>query len=474
MQSKGQTGIHTLTIHVPNRRIQTITLEHGRKYTLGRDESSDIVPEQSCVSRRHAILTAGEPPTIVDVGSRNGTSVDGQLLAPQTACPLRVGSVVLMGTVALFVSRELCSSGVRPVNPVRTGANDEESTRVHGVRPVVRDRGMLQLYAFAQQIAASSATVLITGETGVGKELMAQAIHRNSPRASRELVALNCAAIPESLIESELFGYQRGAFSGAVGAKPGLFETAHRSTFLLDEVGELPLSAQAKLLRVLETGDVSRLGAVRPTRVDVRVVAATNRHLSAEVARGAFRADLYYRLNGLTISIPPLRERPDDIEELARHFAASCAPGVGLEFSKAAVAALRAHTWPGNVRELKSVVQRAVLVNMGGLVEPIDLMFDVAPSTGSGSVLEQGDGEPATADTTDQRIFSPDDISATAVRAELERHEHRRIKETLARTAGNQTEAASLLGISRRTLMNRMDRLGISRPRKGARRSGDD
>jgi len=314
--------------------------------------------------------------------------------------------------------------------------------------------------------------VLITGETGVGKELIAHTVHGNSLRSQRELVVLNCAAIPEGLVESELFGYERGAFSGAVSPKPGLFEVAHGSTLFLDEIGELPLSVQAKLLRVLETGDVSRLGSVRPTRVDVRIVAATNRHLPTEVARGAFRADLYYRLNGVTLWIPPLRERPDDIEALARHFAEKCSTGVGLEFGKEALDALLAHPWPGNVRELKSVVERAVLIARGGVVAPPDLMLDAAPNALPIGTPEQA-GE-VTAEIQDCARFSPEELPTGAVRAEIERRELRRTKEALERTAGNQTEAARLLGISRRTLMNRMDRLGISRPRKSLGRSGAD
>lgn len=476
--SEPQSEAYALTIHVPGQDDRTVILEGDKTYTLGRDETSDIVLDDSCVSGRHAVLTASEPPTIVDIGSRNATYVDGRRLPIEEPCRLQLGSLLKMGSASLRLTRsDWRSSGVR--RAAALGAEDRrpDAPVEQGIRPVVRDQGMQQLYAFARQIAASSASVLITGETGVGKELMAQAIHRNSPRASRELVVLNCAAIPEGLVESELFGYERGAFSGAVGVKPGLFETAHGSTFFLDEVGELPLSVQAKLLRVLETGEVSRLGAVRSTRVDVRIVAATNRHLPTEVTRGQFRADLYYRLNGLAISIPPLRERPEDVEELTRHFAASA--GSALEFSEAAMAALRAYAWPGNVRELKSVVERVALVNRGGVVEPADLMLDATPSAllacaaaWSGGQAS-GDGERDAQSATPER-FSPEEVPTAMVRAELERRELRRTKEALARTAGNQTEAARLLGISRRTLMNRMDRFGISRPRKGSGRTGDD
>lgn len=477
--SDTQAATYVLTIQVPGQAIRTVTLDGDKTYTLGRDGASDIVLDDSCVSNRHAIITASEPPTIIDIGSRNATYLDGQRLPTKQACPVRIGGVLKVGGTSLTLTRgEWRSSGVRRVVTSVADGSGAKVPAEHLVRPVVRDQGMLELYAFARQIAPSLARVLITGETGVGKELMAQAIHISSPRASRQLVVLNCAAIPEGLVESELFGYERGAFSGAVGAKPGLFETAHESTFFLDEVGELPLPVQAKFLRVLETGEVSRLGAVRPTRVDARIVAATNRHLPAEVARGTFRADLYYRLNGLTISIPPLRERPEDIEELAKYFAATVR--TGLKFSEDALAALRAYAWPGNVRELKSVVERVALVNQGGEVQSTDLMLEQTPSALLASAAEQSGGNSAEGDSeVDARTdtyerFLPEELPTAVVRAELERRELRRTKEALERTAGNQTEAARLLGISRRTLMNRMDRFGISRPRKGAGRADDD
>src|SRR5512133_32640 len=473
IQPEGNTGVYALTIHIPDLQVQTITLEHGKQYTVGRDESADIVLAHPCVSGRHAIVTASEPPSILDLGSRNGTYAAGHRLAPQKSCSLRVGSVVRMGGVSLFVAQgEWRKSGVRRAKSFGRESNGARNSGASNVHPAVFGQAMQQLHDLAKQIAPSSSSVLITGETGVGKELMAQAIHSNSLRARRELVVLNGAAIPEGLVESELFGWERGAFSGAVGPKPGLFEVAHGSTFFLAGIGELPLSVQAKLLRVLETGEVSRLGAIRPTRVDVRIVAATNRHLPTEVARGAFRADLYYRLNGLTLWIPPLRERTDDIEPLARHFAERCTNGTGLEFSPEALEALLTHPWPGNVRELKSVVERAALIARGGVVAPSDLMLDDAPHSLPVSAPEPP-GE-VTAEIEGCDRFSHEELPTGAVRAEIERRELRRTKEALDRTAGNQTEAARLLGISRRTLMNRMDRLGIRRPRKGPGRSGVD
>jgi transcriptional regulator with PAS, ATPase and Fis domain len=333
---------------------------------------------------------------------------------------------------------------------------------------------MLELYAFARKVAKSSLNVLVTGETGAGKELLAQAIHESSWRGQRPLVTLNCAALPENLVESELFGYERGAFSGAAAAKPGLFEVADGSTIFLDEIGELPLQVQAKLLRVLEMREVQRLGAVRPTRVDVRVVAATNRHLSELVAAGSFRADLFYRLNGLTLSIPALRERPDDIEALALHFAAQ-ASGHSVRLTPAARELLRTHAWPGNVRELKSVLERAMLVCHKEELDAADLDLESTNTLPKIPVALPLPGKPDTPprDSEDKEPFTAEEVPTNLVRAELERRERRHIKEALERTGGNQSEAAVLLGISRRTLMNRMDRYGMNRPRKGGRRGED-
>ncbi|MGC4064742.1 MAG: sigma-54-dependent Fis family transcriptional regulator [Polyangiaceae bacterium] len=320
----------SLTIQVPGREVRTIRLEDGITYAFGRHESADIVLDHPTVSGHHATLTMGESPTLVDVGSFGGTYVDGNRLSAHEPFVIRGSCAITLGSVSLSFGRpDLRVSGVRRAASLAMDPKEAPLGSSPDIAPVIRNDGMKQLYALAQLVAPAAVSVLVTGETGVGKELLAQAIHRYSARAHRELVVLNCAAIPESLVESEMFGYERGAFSGAVGSKPGLFEAANGSTLFLDEVGELPLSVQAKLLRVLETGEVPRLGALRPTRVDVRIVAATNRNLLDEIARGAFRSDLYYRLNGLTISIPPLRERPDDIEVLARHFAGGGTAGTG-------------------------------------------------------------------------------------------------------------------------------------------------
>jgi transcriptional regulator with GAF, ATPase, and Fis domain len=338
------------------------------------------------------------------------------------------------------------------------------------------DPKLRELHATAIQVASSDVSVLILGETGVGKELFARAIHEHSRRRDRPLYTVNCAAIPENLVESELFGHKRGAFSGAVTSKPGLFEAAHDSTLLLDEIGELPRTVQAKLLRVLEMGEVVRLGAVRSTRVDVRIVAATNRDLAQEIANGNFRADLFYRLNGMTLAIPPLRERPDDIPVLAAHFAARCVGGETNRLTDDALKALMQHPWPGNVRELRSVVERAVVLAGGGLIDASRLTFDPPPLGPEHTVditVGRTDLMPMTqADVpaSSGAAFRPQESSTGAVArelaAELDKRERRRIREALERAGGNQKDAASLLGISRRTLINRLERYGIARPRK--------
>ncbi len=338
---------------------------------------------------------------------------------------------------------------------------------------------MKDLHSLIKRVAASSVSVLILGETGVGKELFARAIHDNSSRRESRLITLNCAAIPENLVESELFGFERGAFSGAVASKPGLFEVADKSTLFLDEIGELPRAIQPKLLRALETGEVSRLGSIRTARVDVRIVAATNRDISNEVAAGTFRPDLFYRLNGMTVKIPPLRDRPGDIVALAEHFASRVAPDGSAILTADTLSALKTYGWPGNVRELRAVVERAVLLAQGSPIEPAHLLFDtpaapvntphplasmVAPASYSAGSTAPSRG--AREDGSFPHDERPTGAVAAELKAELAMREQRRIRNALERAGGNQTDAAKLLGISRRTLINRIEQYGIARPRK--------
>ncbi|HZU37436.1 MAG TPA: sigma 54-interacting transcriptional regulator [Gemmataceae bacterium] len=298
---------------------------------------------------------------------------------------------------------------------------------------VTRSPAMLHLVEQAQRIARSKAAVLIEGESGTGKELIARLIHAASPRADKPLVAVNCAALSESLIESELFGHEKGAFTGAEDSRPGRFELADGSTLLLDEISEIPVRLQAKLLRLLEEEAFERVGGRQSLRVDVRIVATTNRHLSEELARGNMRRDLYYRLAVVSLCLPPLRERREDVMPLAEHFLAcyrqeGATPLHGI--TSAALKLLTAHHWPGNVRELRNVLHRACLLASGSMLTPADLPPFEEPVNGPG-------GLPGTS------------------LAEVERH---LILKTLRELNGNRTATARRLGVTTRTLLNKLNR----------------
>ena len=322
--------------------------------------------------------------------------------------------------------------------------------------PGTRDPAMQELIALADRIAAGEISVLILGETGVGKEVLAEEIHRRSARASGPFLRLNCAALSEPLLESELFGHERGAFTHAVAAKPGLLETADGGTVFLDEIGELPLNLQVKLLRVIEEKRVLRVGAIKPRRLDVRFVAATNRDLESLVEHGLFRADLYYRLAAATLKIPPLRERPADIEPLARQFldAASCHLGRIPSLTDDAVELLRRHPWPGNIRELRNVVERAVLLCGDGPIAPTHLPVGRMRDQATRSVRTQGPPSASRAAPVDTTRESDDERS--------------HVLAVLAASGGNQSRTARELGISRGALIRRLERWGVARPRKSS------
>jgi DNA-binding NtrC family response regulator len=301
-------------------------------------------------------------------------------------------------------------------------------------------------------LAKADASLLITGESGTGKEVLARHIHARSKRARGPFVALNCAALPETLLESELFGHEKGAFSGAVAARKGKFEQAEGGTLLLDEIGEMDPRLQAKLLRVIQEKEVDRLGGTAPVKVDVRLLAATHRDLAAEVANGRFREDLFFRLNVLALHIPPLRDRTADILPLAAHFAARYAQANGLpsrSLSPAAVAALLAHPWPGNVRELENCLHRAVLLAEGSIgPEAIEL---IRPRRAPDPVA--ADAPPTPAPTPSP--IQPGRVAALVGR-KMEEVEQELIIETLSHCLGNRTRAAEILGISIRTLRNKL------------------
>src|SRR5213083_1095149 len=304
---------------------------------------------------------------------------------------------------------------------------------------IAESRAMRQALELVARVAEHKTTVLITGERGTGKEVIAQAIHRASPRAAAPFVAINCAAIPESLLESELFGHVRGAFTGASADKAGLFEQADGGTLLLDEIGELPLPLQAKLLRVLQESEIRRVGDQRTRRVDVRLLAATAKELAAEAAAGRFREDLFDRLNVITIHLPPLAERRADIKPLARHFATRLAGRLGraVVLSDDTLAWLEAQRWPGNVRELEHAIERAAVLADHELLEPADFRKEPLPAPRSPE--EQGAG-------------------SGTLREAVEAAERQAIVAALQAAGGNRRAAAQQLGVSLRTLFYKIDR----------------
>jgi len=333
---------------------------------------------------------------------------------------------------------------------VARAATAPEATAVDDGEPVVVSPAMQRLMDQAKQLALTPLSVLILGETGVGKDVVAHAIHRASPRRASPFVPLHAASLSESLIESELFGHERGAFTGAARSRQGVFEAADGGTVFLDEIGELQPELQVKLLRVLEDRKVVRVGGGTAHPVDVRFVAATNRDLKQAVRDGRFREDLYYRLAGAVLEVPPLRDRleavPQLAERFARLFARQCErPAPAL--ADAAVATLQAHDWPGNVRELRNTVERAVALCAGDVIEEV--------SVSTGRLRQRGRATSAEGSGT-----------ATTLQDEVKGLERKRIVEALERHGGNQTHAARDLGIARRTLINRMDDYGLPRPRK--------
>jgi DNA-binding NtrC family response regulator len=533
--------------------------------TLGRAAGCDIVIDDDSVSRRHAVLRIGPPLVLEDLGSANGTRVQGRSLGRGDAAEFVLGEAVQIGTIMVVVRDSQTRARPRRLWPhgyfegrldeecdvcgrsgdefavvrlraspdldgatlvdalagvLRAGdvvgqfaANDFEvllrelghdaagrvvqrfpgalSASGHAVSvghacfprdgrtadellaaaaaragaPRTRraepteDGAMADVLRMADRVASSSLSVLILGETGVGKELLAEYLHRQSPRRDKPLLRLNCAALSPTLLESELFGHEKGAFTGADRSKPGLLEGADGGSVFLDEIGELPEPLQVKLLRVLEERKVQRVGGLAPRSINVRFIAATNRNLEDEVARGTFRRDLLYRINAMTLVIPPLRQRVHEIGRLAHLFAEEMARELGrdeIAVTAAAQALLESYAWPGNVRELRNVIMRAAVLCNGPVIGPEHLPNDL---------LRARAPTPTRRGERPSPPPRPGSIRES-VRKTVAEVERKAILDALARHGGNQHAAARDLGIHRRTLMRRLDHYGIPRPRK--------
>jgi DNA-binding NtrC family response regulator len=455
---------------MPSARLRLIVFCDGNmsshrvpsqgEIVVGRGADTDVPIEHSTVSRRHATILLGEEIRITDQGSFNGTRIGGKKLEPHIPAPLGIATIAELGETMVVLQVE----GAEALTHSRSTSSVREP------RPELSP-AMQHLYRLVDHVAESNLTVIVRGETGAGKEVVAEELHKRSPRAAGPLVKLNCAALPEQLLEGELFGYERGAFTGAVSAKMGLIEAAHGGTLFLDEIGEMPLATQAKLLRVVESREVMRLGSLRAKGIDLRLVAATHRDLETMVATGAFRQDLYYRLNGVSLTIPPLRERVDEIPRLANELAVRFCKEAKrpiIPISDAALAVLKAYPWPGNVRELRNVIERAIVFCRTiaiapehlGLVPPASPSRPAPPPTRSSPPLSPL--SPLSAPPGSSAVM----LDPGSLPAEVDALERERILGALEKCEGNQTMAAEMLGISRRTLLRRLDEYRVPRPRK--------
>src|SRR5215813_6067179 len=345
-----------------------------------------------------------------------------------------------MAEMKLVINKELDVQRVRDEN---RSLKEALGKRYHFQNIVARSSKMQEVLALVERVASTNSTVLIGGESGVGKDLIARAIHQNSRRASGPFIKINSTAIPDNLFESELFGFEKGAFTGAMTAKPGKFELADKGTLFLDEIGDVPAPIQVKLLRVLQEREFERLGGTRTLKVDVRLIAATNRDLRAALEEGTFREDLYYRLNVVPIDIPPLREHKQDIPELVNHFLARFSRGNGKQVDKITPAALKLlmdYHWPGNVRQLENTIERAVVLSANPVIDVDDIALDSNTAarnavSASAPVLPEG--------------------------MTLEQWEDEIIREALRRANGNKSQAARMLGLSRNALRYRLSKMGL-------------
>jgi DNA-binding NtrC family response regulator len=440
-------GLPPVDVYLVVLPSRVVALPDGAEVTFGRASECTVVIDDVRMSRQHAaVRRVGGDVWVRDLGSRNGTKARGQVLRDEET-RLHAGDLIQVGHADVLVAAVTRGSTLTPFlppdgreAPAEELEDREEAQAFGGI--IVADPAMQKAFRVARRLAQSDATVVITGETGVGKEVVAQQVHSWSPRADAPFVRLNCAAIPETILESELFGHEKGAFTGADRKKVGFVEAADKGTLLLDEIGDMPLSTQVKLLRVLESRAITRVGGTKEINVDVRILCATHRDLRAEVAEKRFREDLFYRISTFTLHVPSLRERKAEITLLAELFAQHFASRLGVArpaFSASATALLLGYSWPGNVRELRNAIEHAIVMADGDTIEPEHL-----------PAVTQG---------------SPAPVMLPRVREELVQAERTALEAALAAEDGNQTRAAKRLGITRRVLIYKMQKLKITRSR---------
>ncbi|MBL8743122.1 MAG: sigma 54-interacting transcriptional regulator [Myxococcales bacterium] len=426
----------------------TLSLPERDPCLIGRTTDADITIDSRSISRRHAQLHQSGGFAVEDLGSANGTRVRGRVLASGERAAIELNEPVMIGSAIMILHTGSTNAATTPAE-----SNPPSSRRQTGPRssPQTGKSPIDDVDRRISLVAPTEISVLLLGETGAGKGHYARLVHERSRRSKGPFLHLNCAALPENLLESELFGYERGAFSGAAQAKPGLLESAEHGTVFLDEIGDIPAAVQAKLLVAIERREVLRLGALKPRPIDVRFVSATNKLSDAQGIAG-LRGDLYFRLAGLPIQIPPLRERVAEIAGLANAFLEAAAKRAGKKpppLSPGALQALTSHAWPGNVRELAAVIDRALLF-AGDALQAEDLQL--APPQAASSAAPSPEGRP--------RPEAPREVRP------LDEVEKQSIIEALVAAGGNQSRAAEMLGISRRTLVTRIIEFGLPRPRK--------
>jgi two-component system, NtrC family, response regulator AtoC len=428
-----------------NERVEVVEVPDETEVGIGRGTESQVAIDDARVSRRHArVMWSAGQLLVEDLGSRNGTFVNSHELRGQSR-PVGAGDTIRVGGLEVVVA-VVTAGGAETVGRVLPSKRSRQQPVVveelldglPGI--VVADANMSRMFGFARRIARANTTVLILGETGAGKEVVAQQIHAWSRRAAAPFVRVNCATLQESLAESELFGYERGAFTGADRRKTGFAEAANGGTLFLDELGELSLPVQAKLLAMLENRAIIRVGSAVETPVDVRVISATHRDLTSEIAAGRFREDLFYRLGVVVVRVPPLRERPSEVVLLAKLFAKRFGADFGWTdpvVAQDASSALASYKWPGNVRELRNAIEHAMLITEDGTIEAEHLPETLTRATVQADEEEGG------------------------VKAAISKLERESIVEALRAEQGNRTRAARRIGISLRSLLYKIDKYNL-------------